>query len=70
MTTMDSNLLELLNRGEFLERTSLKSQQLIEKSKAFKKQAQYANYLATLKMYGPLIGIALFVLFYLYYKFR
>ncbi|KAI9736850.1 MAG: SNAP receptor [Claussenomyces sp. TS43310] len=66
---MTKNIEDLLYRGDNLERMGEVSSRLREDSKKYKKAAMRINWELLLKQYGPLGGLAFFILFFLYWRF-
>jgi vesicle transport protein SEC22 len=66
---MRTNINEILNRGEKLEHVSSISQNLVAESKKFKWGAKKLGFWARVNQYGPMVAMAVFVVFVLYIKF-
>lgn len=66
---MQQNINDVLQRGEKLDVMESRSSSLLSESKKFKKQARYINLQALWKMYGPVLAVAIIVLFVLYLRF-
>ncbi|PBP24873.1 transporter sec22 [Diplocarpon rosae] len=66
---MKKNIEDLLYRGDSLERMGEVSSRLREDSKKYRKAAVRINWELLLKQYGPLGGLGLFIVFFLYWRF-
>lgn len=66
---MTKNIEDLLYRGDNLERMGEVSSRLREDSKKYKRAAVRINWELLLKQYGPLGGLAFFIIIFLYWRF-
>lgn len=66
---MTKNIEDLLYRGDNLERMGEVSSRLREDSRKYRKAAVRINWELLLKQYGPIGGLAFFIVFFLYWKF-
>lgn len=66
---MTKNIEDLLYRGDSLERMGDMSQRLREDSRKYKKAAVRINWELLLKQYGPVAGLGLFILIFLWWRF-
>lgn len=66
---MTKNIEDLLYRGDSLERMGEVSSRLREDSKKYKKAAMRINWELLLKQYGPLGGLGLFIILFLWWRF-
>ncbi|KAG0648219.1 transport sec22 [Hyphodiscus hymeniophilus] len=66
---MTKNIEDLLYRGDSLERMGEVSSRLREDSRKYKKAAVRINWELLLKQYGPIGGLGLFIVIFLYWKF-
>lgn len=66
---MTKNIEDLLYRGDSLERMGDLSTQLRTESKKYKKAAQKINFDLLLKQYGPLAGVGLLVVVFIWWRF-
>ncbi|CAL3966134.1 hypothetical protein PZA11_002890 [Diplocarpon coronariae] len=66
---MKKNIEDLLYRGDSLERMGEVSSRLREDSKKYRKAAVRINWELLLKQYGPLGGLGMFIIFFLYWRF-
>ena len=66
---MTKNIEDLLYRGDSLERMGEVSSRLREDSKKYRKAAVRINWELLLKQYGPLGGLGLFVVLFLWWRF-
>lgn len=66
---MTKNIEDLLYRGDSLERMGEMSGRLREDSRKYRKAAVRINWELMLKQYGPLCGVALVVLGFLWWRF-
>jgi vesicle transport protein SEC22 len=65
---MKKNIEEVLQRGEKLESIGKKATSLVDDSKKFRKNAEWARMYAAAMQYAPVIVIALIVLIVIYWK--
>eukprot|EP00906_Rhabdomonas_costata_P021681 RCo031449 len=65
-----SNIDEILARGDKLETMTEYGQKLVMESKKFKSKAVYMNRMAMLKLYAPLVVVALLLLAVVWWKLR
>jgi vesicle transport protein SEC22 len=66
---MKKNIEEVLQRGEKLDSIGKKASSLLDDSKKFRKNAEWARIYAQMQQYAPLLVIAIIVLFIIYWKF-
>ena len=66
---MTKNIEDLLYRGDSLERMGDMSQRLREDSRKYKKAAVRINWELLLKQYGPVGGLGLFIIVFLWWRF-
>ncbi|EPE29815.1 SNARE-like protein [Glarea lozoyensis ATCC 20868] len=66
---MTKNIEDLLYRGDSLERMGDMSSRLREDSKKYRKAAVRINWELLLKQYGPLGGLGLFILVFIWWRF-
>lgn len=66
---MTKNIEDLLYRGDSLERMGEVSSRLREDSRKYRKAAVRINWELLLKQYGPLGGLGLFILLFLWWRF-
>lgn len=66
---MTKNIEDLLYRGDSLDRMSDLSLSLRNDSIKYRKKAQRINFDAMIRQYVPIIGVGLFVVFFVWYKF-
>lgn len=66
---MKKNIQEVLNRGEKLDKIKTDSQKMLDRSKQYHWGAKELKYQAMLNQYGPMVAMAVFVIFVLYLKF-
>jgi len=66
---MTKNIEDLLYRGDSLERMNETSSRLREDARKYKKAAVRINWDLLLKQYGPIGGLGLFILLFLYWRF-
>jgi len=66
---MTKNIEDLLYRGDSLERMNETSSRLREDARKYKKAAVRINWELLLKQYGPIGGLAFFILLFLYWRF-
>ncbi|PHH74539.1 hypothetical protein CDD83_4556 [Cordyceps sp. RAO-2017] len=66
---MTKNIEDLLYRGDSLERMGELSSRLRDDSKKYRRAAVRINWELLLKQYGPLAGLGLFVLLFIYMRF-
>jgi vesicle transport protein SEC22 len=66
---MTKNIEDLLYRGDSLERMGEVSSRLREDSKKYRKAAVRINWELLLKQYGPLGGLGLFIIVFLWWRF-
>lgn len=66
---MTKNIEDLLYRGDSLERMGEVSSRLREDSKKYKKAAMRINWELLLKQYGPIGGLGLFMLLFIWWRF-
>ncbi|KAL3427005.1 protein transport protein sec22 [Phlyctema vagabunda] len=66
---MTKNIEDLLYRGDSLERMGEVSSRLREDSKKYRKAAVKINWDLLLKQYGPLGGLALFIIVFIWWRF-
>ncbi|KAG9233440.1 Longin-like domain-containing protein [Amylocarpus encephaloides] len=66
---MTKNIEDLLYRGDSLERMGEVSSRLREDSKKYKQAAVRINWELLLKQYGPLGGLGLFILIFIWWRF-
>jgi len=66
---MTKNIEDLLYRGDSLERMGEVSSRLREDSKKYRKAAERINWELLLKQYGPLAGLGLFIVIFLWWRF-
>ncbi|KAH6715092.1 transport protein-like protein sec22 [Leptodontidium sp. 2 PMI_412] len=66
---MTKNIEDLLYRGDSLERMGEVSSRLREDSKKYRKAAVRINWELLLKQYGPLGGLGLFVVIFMWWRF-
>jgi len=66
---MTKNIEDLLYRGDSLERMGEVSSRLREDSKKYRKAAVRINWELLLKQYGPLGGLGLFIIIFLWWRF-
>ncbi|KAH8682909.1 Longin-like domain-containing protein [Tricladium varicosporioides] len=66
---MTKNIEDLLYRGDSLERMGEVSSRLREDSKKYRKAAVRINWELMLKQYGPLGGLGLFILIFIWWRF-
>lgn len=66
---MTKNIEDLLYRGDSLERMGEVSSRLREDSRKYKKAAMRINWELLLKQYGPLGGLALFMIMFIWWRF-
>lgn len=66
---MTKNIEDLLYRGDSLERMGDMSSRLREDSKKYRKAAVKMNWDLLLKQYGPIGGLALFIIIFLWWRF-
>lgn len=66
---MRKNIREVLHRGEKLDTMQTQASHLATASKKFKKDAEWANFMALVNAYIPFVAIAVIVLFVLYWRF-
>ncbi|RLN84535.1 hypothetical protein BBJ28_00021976 [Nothophytophthora sp. Chile5] len=66
---MRKNIQEVLNRGERVEHVSRISSNLADRSKDLKWGAKKLRMQAIYRQYGPIVAVALFVIFVIYIKF-
>lgn len=66
---MTKNIEDLLYRGDSLDRMSDLSSTLRNDSIKYRKKAQQINFEALLKQYVPIVGVGLFIVFFIWYKF-
>ncbi|KAF4634797.1 hypothetical protein G7Y89_g3325 [Cudoniella acicularis] len=68
-SVMTKNIEDLLYRGDSLERMGEVSSRLREDSKKYRKAAVRINWELMLKQYGPLGGLGLFILLFIWWRF-
>lgn len=66
---MTKNIEDLLYRGDSLERMGDLSSQLRTETKKYRKAAQRINWELMVKQYGPLAGVGLLVLVFIWWRF-
>jgi vesicle transport protein SEC22 len=66
---MTKNIEDLLYRGDSLERMGEVSSRLREDSKKYRKAAVRINWELLLKQYGPLGGLGLFMIIFIWWRF-
>jgi vesicle transport protein SEC22 len=66
---MTKNIEDLLYRGDSLERMGEVSSRLREDSRKYRKAAVRINWELLLKQYGPLGGLAFFILVFIWWRF-
>lgn len=66
---MTKNIEELLTRGDSLDRMGQVSSRLLDDSKKYRKAAVRINWELLLKQYGPLGGLGLFIVLFLWWRF-
>lgn len=66
---MKKNIEDLLYRGDSLERMGEVSSRLREDASKYRKAAVRINWELLLKQYGPLGGLGLFILIFMYWRF-
>ena len=66
---MTKNIEDLLYRGDSLERMGDMSMRLREDSRKYKKAAVRINWELLVKQYGPIAGVVLFVLVFIWWRF-
>lgn len=66
---MQSNIADVLARGEKLDMMESRSSSLLSESKKFEKYGRYINLQALYKTYGPVVAVVIVVLFVLYIRF-
>jgi len=66
---MTKNIEDLLYRGDSLERMGEVSSRLREDSKKYRKAAVRINWELLLKQYGPIGGLGLFVVIFMWWRF-
>jgi vesicle transport protein SEC22 len=66
---MTKNIEDLLYRGDSLERMGEVSSRLREDSRKYRKAAVRIHWELLLKQYGPLGGLGLFIVFFIYWRF-
>ena len=66
---MTKNIEDLLYRGDSLERMGEVSSRLREDSKKYRQAAVRINWELLLKQYGPLAGLGLFMLLFIWWRF-
>ncbi|RDW70431.1 transport protein sec22-like protein [Coleophoma crateriformis] len=66
---MTKNIEDLLYRGDSLERMGEVSSRLREDSKKYRKAAVRINWELLLKQYGPIGGLGLFIILFLWWRF-
>jgi len=66
---MTKNMEELLWRGDSLDRMSHLSSSLRDESQKYRKAARDINFQAMLRQWGPVAGIALLVILFLWWRF-
>ncbi|TVY31425.1 Protein transport protein, partial [Lachnellula subtilissima] len=66
---MTKNIEDLLYRGDSLERMGEVSSRLREDSRKYRKAAERINWELLLKQYGPLGGLGLFIILFIWWRF-
>lgn len=66
---MTKNIEDLLYRGDSLERMNEVSGRLRDDARKYKKAAVRINWELLLKQYGPLGGLGLFMIIFIYWRF-
>lgn len=66
---MTKNIEDLLYRGDSLERMGDMSARLREDSKKYRQAAVRINWELLLKQYGPVAGVGLFMLIFIWWRF-
>ena len=66
---MQSNIADVLARGEKLDVMESRSSTLLSESKKFEKLGKYINLQALYRTYGPIVAVALVILFVIYIRF-
>ena len=66
---MTKNIEDLLYRGDSLERMGEMSGRLREDSKKYRRAAVRINWELMIKQYGPIAGLAVFILGFIYWRF-
>ncbi|KAG7119543.1 Protein transport protein sec22 like [Verticillium longisporum] len=66
---MTKNIEDLLYRGDSLERMGELSSRLRDDSKKYKRAAVRINWELLLKQYGPIGGLGLFIIIFLWWRF-
>lgn len=66
---MTKNIEDLLYRGDSLERMGEVSTRLREDAKKYRKAAVRINWELLLKQYGPIGGLAFFMIVFIYWRF-
>lgn len=66
---MTKNISEVLGRGESLDKLSVQSQDLRDRSKAYLKQTKHLNLQAFYQKYGPPLIVLFVILFVLYIRY-
>ena len=66
---MTKNIEDLLYRGDSLERMGEMSGRLREDSKKYRRAAVRINWELMLKQYGPFVGVGLFFIIFMWWRF-
>ena len=66
---MRRNLEDLVSKGERLEAVGIKSMEMREVAGKYKSQAKQLAWQALLKQYGAIVGLVLFFVFVLWWRF-